>query len=167
MEKEWEKLENIQALQLTKVRNKKEVIEEARNKGRKVHFVSLMDLCHLKNSELEPQYQKYQGRVVLRGDIVKCTNVIENSKVRMPRHFDTFVNHDTNGQNHGPVWKIWLFLSKGNLYGHPLAGLLWERQFEKVLLEHGWENFKLGMFICQPSKRTIPISVCGRYQTGR
>ena len=25
-----------------------------------------------------------------------------------------------------------------NLYGHPLAGLLWERQFEKVLLEHGW-----------------------------
>ena len=26
-----------------------------------------------------------------------------------------------------------------NLYGHPLAGLLWERQFEKVLLEQGWE----------------------------
>ena len=30
-----------------------------------------MDLCHLKNSELEPQSQKYKGRVVLRGDIVK------------------------------------------------------------------------------------------------
>ena len=30
-----------------------------------------MDLCHLKNLELEPQYQKYKGRVVLRGDIVK------------------------------------------------------------------------------------------------
>ena len=38
--------------------------------GRKVHFASLMGLCHLKNSELEPQYQKYKGRVVLRGDIV-------------------------------------------------------------------------------------------------
>ena len=25
-----------------------------------------------------------------------------------------------------------------NLYGHPLAGLLWERQFEKVLLKYGW-----------------------------
>ena len=25
-----------------------------------------------------------------------------------------------------------------NLYGHPLAGLLWERQFQKVLLEHDW-----------------------------
>ena len=28
-----------------------------------------------------------------------------------------------------------------NLYGHPLAGLQWERQFDKVLLEHGWEKF--------------------------
>ena len=27
-----------------------------------------------------------------------------------------------------------------NLYGHPLAGILWERQFEKILLKHGWEN---------------------------
>ena len=26
------------------------------------------------------------------------------------------------------------------LYGHPLAGLLWERQFEKILLETGWEK---------------------------
>ena len=23
-----------------------------------------------------------------------------------------------------------------NLYGHPLAGLLWERQFEKILLKY-------------------------------
>ena len=27
-----------------------------------------------------------------------------------------------------------------NLYGHPLAGLLWERQFEKILLQCGWEK---------------------------
>ena len=27
-----------------------------------------------------------------------------------------------------------------NLYGHPLAGLLLGRQFEKVLPEHGWEK---------------------------
>ena len=36
---------------------KKEVIEEARNKRRRIHFASLMDLCHLKNSEMEPQFQ--------------------------------------------------------------------------------------------------------------
>ena len=35
-----------------------------------------------------------------------------------------------------------------NLFGHPLAGLLWERQFEKILLKHGWEKVsKLGMLI--------------------
>ena len=27
-----------------------------------------------------------------------------------------------------------------NLYGHPLAGLLRERQFEKILLKHCWEK---------------------------
>ena len=32
--------------------------------------------------------------------------------------------------------RIFVFLH-GLMYGHPLAGLLWERQFEKVLLENG------------------------------
>ena len=65
------KLEKIPAWDLTKVRSKKEVIDEARTKGEKVHFASLMDICHLKNAELETRHQKYKGRVVLRGDIVK------------------------------------------------------------------------------------------------
>ena len=30
-----------------------------------------MDICHLKNAELETKHQKYKGRVVLRRDIVK------------------------------------------------------------------------------------------------
>ena len=34
-------------------------------------FCVIDDLCHLKNAELEPNFQKYKGRVVLRGDIVK------------------------------------------------------------------------------------------------
>ena len=38
---------------------------------KKVHFDTLMDTCHLKNVELESQYQKYKGRVVIRGDIVQ------------------------------------------------------------------------------------------------
>ena len=49
-----------------------------------------------------------------------------------------------------------------NLYGHPLAGLLWERQFEKILLKHGsGESFQLGMSLCTPSERIILICVCG------
>ena len=65
------KLEKIPAWQLTKIRNEKEVIGDARNKGKTVHFASVTNLCHLKSSEFEPQYQKYKGRVVLRGDTVK------------------------------------------------------------------------------------------------
>ena len=30
-----------------------------------------MDISHLKNAELERKLRKFQGRVVLRGDIVK------------------------------------------------------------------------------------------------
>ena len=69
--KECEKKEKISAWNLTKVRSKKEVIDEARTSGAKVHFASLMDTCHLKNAELEGKHQKYKGRVVPRGDIVK------------------------------------------------------------------------------------------------
>ena len=71
VDKEWEKLEKISAWNLTKVRSKKEVTDEARTSGAKVHFASAMDICHLKNAELEAKHQKYKGRVVLRGDIVK------------------------------------------------------------------------------------------------
>ena len=48
VDKEWDKLEKISAWNLTKVRSKKEVIDEARTNGAKVHFPSLMDICHLK-----------------------------------------------------------------------------------------------------------------------
>ena len=70
VDNEWEKLEKIPAWDLTKVRNKSEVIDEARTSGAKVHFASLMDICHLKNAELEAKHRKCKGRVVLRGDIV-------------------------------------------------------------------------------------------------
>ena len=43
--------------------------------------------------------------------------------IRLPRH----------------KWPPVVLLER-NLYGHPLARLLWESQFEKVLLKHGWEK---------------------------
>ena len=60
VDKEWEKLDKIPAWDLTKVRYKSEVIEEARTKGIKVHFASLMDICHLKNAELVTKAPKIQ-----------------------------------------------------------------------------------------------------------
>ena len=46
------------------------MIDEARNNDLRVHFASLMDLCHLNNAELK-KHQQCKARVVLRSDIVK------------------------------------------------------------------------------------------------
>ena len=77
------------------------------------------------------------------------------------------VNHDTSGPNHGPVWKTQSFLQKGIC-----TVILWQDNcgsgnLRKFYWNTVGTNIKLGMFICQPSKRTILISVCGRHQTGR
>ena len=124
----WRKNSKIRAWQLKKVRNKNEVIAEARKKSKTVHCASLMDLCHLKNSEL--QFQKCKGRVVLRGDIVKddsgsCAVFTEQgssasrmtaAKVmgiisRLPGCAEQAADAvSAYGQNHGPVWKIQSFL---------------------------------------------------------
>ena len=42
VEKEWEKLEKMPAWQLTKVRSKQEVIQEAHREGKTVHLATLM-----------------------------------------------------------------------------------------------------------------------------
>ena len=60
VDKEWEKLWKISAWNLSKVKSKKKVIDEARTLGATVHFASLMDICHLKNAELETKAPKIQ-----------------------------------------------------------------------------------------------------------
>ena len=71
LEAEWAKLEAKKAWDITKVRPKAEVIREAKATGRTIHFGSLMDLCHLKNSQLGEEFWSYKGRIAFRGDIVK------------------------------------------------------------------------------------------------
>ena len=135
---------------------KSEVIDEARTKGIKVHFASLMDICHLKNAEFETKHQKYQGRVVLRGHIVKdesggeysvslhpgqngrCTTTESRIRSLNVQTFG-FVYHDTTGQNLGPVWKIQSFFLN-EICMVILWQDLWDRQFEKKRLQHGWEK---------------------------
>ena len=50
VDKEWKKLETIPAWQLEKVEGKEEVILEAQRDKKKVHFATLMDICHLKKT---------------------------------------------------------------------------------------------------------------------
>ena len=49
-------------------------MKEARADGREVHFGSLMELCSIKNSQLEKEFWTYKGRIVFRGDVVKDEN---------------------------------------------------------------------------------------------
>ena len=175
-DKEWEKLEKIPAWDLTKVRSKKEA--------------SLMDLCHLKNAELEAKHQKYKGRVVLRGDTVKddsgsyavfteqgssasqmtaakAMDIISRLPGCAGQAADAVSAYSQVKMEDAPkllkipksecpdIWirlprhkwpKSWSSMEdpvvplERNLYGHPLAGLLWERQFEKIQLKYGWEK---------------------------
>ena len=209
---EWKNLEKIAAWNLTKVRSKKEVIDEARTKGAKVHFVSLMDICHLKNAELEAKHQKYKGRIVLRGDIVKddsgsyavlseqgssasqmtaakIMDIIsrlpgcdgqaadavsaetqvkmedahkkENSQIGVSRHKDSSTTTQMAKTMVSSIEDPVVPLER-NLYGHPLAGLLWERQFEKILLQHGWEKVSnCECLFVHRQKKVILICVCG------
>ena len=46
-----------------------------------------------------------------------------------------------------------------NLYGHSLAGLLWERLFEKILLKHGWEKVSTWECLFVPSEKGSFLSV--------
>ena len=165
-----------------------EVIDEARMSGATVHFASLMDICHLKNAGLETKHQKYKGRAVLRGDIVKddsgsyavfteqgsSASQMTAAKImdiisRLPgcagQAADAVsVNIQVKMEDAPQLLKIpksecpdiWVRLPRHkwpkswssmedpvvplerNLYGHPLAGLLWERQFENILLKYGW-----------------------------
>ena len=149
-----------------------------------------MDICHLKNAELETKHQKYKGRVVLRGDIVKddsgsCAVFTEQgssaSQMTAAKIMDIISRlpgcdgqaadavsaktqvkmEDAHKLLKIPISEcpdIWIRLPRHkwpkswssmedpvvplerNLYVHHLAGLLWERQFEKILLKHGWEK---------------------------
>ena len=70
VDKEWEKLENFSAWNLTKVRSKKEVIDEARTSGATVHFASLMDMS-FETCRIEDKAPKIQRSSCTPGDIVK------------------------------------------------------------------------------------------------
>ena len=66
---------------------------------------------------------------------VKIEDAARLLKIPSPNvQTDGYVFHDTNGRNPPVVLLERIF------FGHPLEGLLWERQFEEVLLELEWEK---------------------------
>ena len=58
------KLRKLPACDKSKVTSNAEVTRRGKLEGKKILFATVMDLCHLKNSELERKFQRYRGRVV-------------------------------------------------------------------------------------------------------
>ena len=169
-----------------------------------------MDICHLKNAELEAKHQKYKGRVVLRGDIVQDNSgsyavfteqgssafqmtaakimdiiarlpgcdgqaadaVSAKTQVKME---DAHKLLKIPKSECPDIWirlprhkwpKSWSSMEdpvvplERDLYGHPLAGLLWERQFEKIILQHGWEMVSNWECLCVDHEKGLFLSVC-------
>ena len=54
---EFQYLMNQGTFPMDTVREKADVIREAKSKGFKVHFGTIMELCHLKNSQLPKEFQ--------------------------------------------------------------------------------------------------------------
>ena len=46
-----------------------------------------------------------------------------------------------------------------NLYRHPLAGLSWERQFEKSFLKYGWDKVSNRECLFVHNEKTLFLSV--------
>ena len=67
-----------------------------------------------------------------------CTDVVEKIQSQNVQKLG-YVYHDTKWPKSLSSMEDPVVPLERNLYGHLLAGLLWEKQFEKVMLEHGWE----------------------------
>ena len=73
------------------------------------------------------QVQMEDAAALLKLPMSQCPDIW----VRLPRHKWPTSWHKIEA----PVVPL-----ERNLYGHPLAGLVWKRQFKKVLLENGWRK---------------------------
>ena len=83
----------------------------------------------------------------------RCSQIVQTSQIRMSRHLDSSTTTHMAWTMVHPVVPL-----DRNIHGHPLAGLLWERQFEKILFEiRLGKNFQLRMPIRTPWKRVIPM----------
>ena len=84
------------------------------------------------------------------GKMEDAPSLFKKSKVGISSDLDTFTKHKwpkSWSSMEDPVVPL-----ERNLYGHPLAGLLCESQFEKVLLTYGCEKFQIWNAYSLPEK---------------
>ena len=190
LNKEWDKLDNITAWDVSKVQPRAKVVAQAKKDKVPVHFGDIMQLCHIKNSELDEWLQSMKGRIVFRGDgvtdedgtyavftdqgtsaslmaatkfldliarlpgnkgedsdAVSAYTQIKLSEARKLLGTDvlpeTYIRLPKNRQP-----KPWEGIEDPvcpllrNLYGHPLAGLLWDKRSQALVTKAGFEKVK-------------------------
>ena len=120
-----------------KVRNTSDVIDGARKEGRKVHFSSASQMTAAKVMNIISRLPGWAGQAadavsakthVKMEDVPKLWKIPKSECpdiwIRLPRH----IWPKSRSSVEDPVVPL-----ERNLYGLPLARLLWERQFEKFL----------------------------------
>ena len=79
----------------------------------------------------------------------------------MSRQLVGFVYHDTKWPKSWSSMEDPVVPFERNLYGHPLAGLLWEKHFEKkCLLQYGWEKVSNWECLFVHREKGLFLSVC-------
>ena len=173
----------------------------------KVHFASLTDICHRKNSGSYAVFTE-QGSSASQMTTAKIMDIISRLPGCAGQAADAVSGYTQVKMDDAPKWlripnsecpDIWIrpprqkwpvSLSsmedpvvplERNLCGHPLAGLSWERRFEKILLEDDWGKLQTGnAYSCTDRKdhsylctwmtsnwlaRKKTFIRCGRYST--
>ena len=119
VDKEREKLEKIPAWQLTKVRNRREVIDEARKEGKTVPFASLSGICHLKISELEPKFLEIQ-KVESYSEVTLCKRSVRLLRSVCRARFISITNDvRKSGGCHSETTRMRRTSSRRNITLHP------------------------------------------------
>ena len=107
--------------------------------------------------------QQTQYRLTPKFKMEDAHKLLKVPKSECPDILDSSTTTTQMAKNHGPVWKDPVVPLERNLYGHPFGRDYYgKRQFEKVLLKHGWE--KIPNWEClfvHREKRINLICVCG------
>ena len=157
-------------------RGYRDVQREAEAANMSIHFAQLLQLIGLKHSELDKKFQKWKGRVVIKGDQMKdqayqaaifqelssSASLMSASKMldiigHMPgmslAQADAIQAYPQANLGGPPTWVVipperrpatWKNLHKPvvrlvrALYGHPLAGVYWEKHCRAALVKVGF-----------------------------
>ena len=188
VDKEWEKLEKISAWNLTKVRSRKEVIDEARTKvelcsevifkrrfrrlcsihrTRIISFSTDSSIGHGYHLQIATLWwtSSWRSSCLYPVKNGRCSTITENSQFGVSRHLDSSTTTQMAQfmvMYGRPSRSSWAESVRSSIGRTIMGKAIWENPIETWL----GENSQLGMSLCTSWKRIILICVCGWFKTG-